>query len=238
MTLIKVAFAVLLALFNFAASRGQDLVKKRKYKDGVTEEFFVLKEDKKIRHGSTIITFNDIFNRQYIVEFGQYDQNKKSGKWLSFYFGDPSNPLKSIGDYSNDLKQGEWRYYYPGNASNNSMRTLLGGEKRTIVVEPKKNTKVFQIAYDTTGQQIISRGKYIDDEKVGIWNYYSRSGYLLHSYNHDSKELVRNNLADPDNDFLVYLGGPERFFNYYHTQQQDEGESYNFEDFRSHLSGR
>jgi hypothetical protein len=221
MTKIKITLAALVTLLNLTIVHGQELVKKKRYNNGVTEEFYVLKQDKNVKQGSALTTFKDILDKKYIVEFGQYVQNKKSGKWLSFYFVDPNNSLKSAGDYANDLKQGNWRYYYPGNASSKNIQTIFGAEKRTNIIETKKDTKVFQIVYDTVGQQVISTGKYKDDKMVSIWHYYSRSGYLLHSYDHDSKEFSRNNLSDPDNDFLVYLGGPERFYNHYYMGQQE-----------------
>jgi hypothetical protein len=180
-----------------------------------------LKDSKNIKQGPALTTYKDILDKKYIVESGQYDQNKKSGKWLSFYFIDPSNSLKSIGSYTNDQKEGPWKYYYPFTSSTKSVQTLFGAEKRTNIIETKKNVQEFKIEYDTSGQQVSSNGKYQGGKKFGIWNYYSRSGYLLHIYDHDSNNLLRSNLRDPNNDFLVYLGGPERFYNYYYIGQQE-----------------
>ncbi|MBX2970682.1 MAG: hypothetical protein KF803_15025 [Cyclobacteriaceae bacterium] len=198
-----------------------ELIKKKSLKNGITEEFYVLKEDKKIKHGSALTTYKDILENKYIIEYGQYEQDKKSGKWLSFYFIDPSNSLKSQGNYVNGLKEGDWKCCYPGNSSNKNIQTLFGSEKRTQITETKRDSKSFQIRYDTTGQQLSSTGKYKEDKKIGVWKYYSRSGYLLHSYDHDSKEFLQNSLRDPENDFLVFLGGPERFYNYYYIGQQE-----------------
>lgn len=220
MTKRKIALASVAILFSLFALNAQDLVKKKKFKDGVTEEFFVLKEAKDTKHGSALTTYKDVLDKKYIVEFGQYDQNKKSGEWLSFYFIDPANSLKSKGSYANNLKQGNWTYYYPGSSSR-STQSLFGAEKRTNIIEVKKDMKAFHIEYDTVGQQIICKGKYQSGKKIGIWDYHSRSGYLLHSYDHDLNEFSENNLRDPNNDFLVYLGGYERFYSSYYMNQQE-----------------
>jgi hypothetical protein len=219
----KIISVSLMTLLSLNTVYSQELVKKKKHKDGVVEEFYVLKENKNIKQGPVLTTYKDILDNKYIVEFGQYEQNMKSGRWLSFYFVDPTNSLKSLGSYTNNLKQGDWRYYYPGNSSNKNIQTLFGAEKRTQIIETKKDSKIFQIEYDTLGQQVMSAGKFKDDIKIGVWNYYSRSGYLLHSYNHDSDEFSQNNLRDPSNDFMVYLGGPERFYSYYYIGQQEIG---------------
>ena len=201
--------------------QGQELVKKKKYKDGVTEEFYVIKEDKTVRHGPSLTRFKDIFDNICIIEFGQYTWNKKTGKWLTFYFADRSNSLKSTGNYDNDLKSGEWKYYYAQNSSDKSIQNLFMPDRKADIVKTKNSSQAFQIEYDTVDIKPSSTGKYENDNKIGIWNYYSRSGYLVHSYNHDSKEFVTNNLKGAGNDFLVYLGGPERFFNFFHTRQQE-----------------
>lgn len=221
MTNSIIAMMTLLTLLSSMTIHGQELVKKRINKDGLTEEFFVLKNDKNIRQGPAMITYKDILDKKYIAEFGQYDINKKSGKWLTFYFIDPSNSLKSIGSYIDDMKEGYWRYYYPRSSSGILLKQLSGAEKNTNITETKKSAQTFQIEFDTIGQQLICTGEYREDKKIGIWDYYSRTGYLLQRYNHDSGEFLQNNLREPNNDFIVYLGGPERFHNYYFTGQQE-----------------
>lgn len=215
MTKIETTLVLFITLFGFTAASGQELVKKKKSNAGITEEFFVLKEDKDIKHGPSLTTVEDILEKKYIVEYGHYDRNQKSGVWLSFYYGDPSNSLKAIGPYANDQKQGDWKYYYTGTTSKN-VQTIFGSEKRTNILPTKKDSKGFQIEYDTTEQQVLCAGRYEGDKKVGVWTYFSRSGYLLHRYDHDAHEFLANNLREPDNDFLVYLGGSERFYNYYY----------------------
>lgn len=221
MTKRAITLATLLTLFSIHTIYGQEVVKKQKYRDGVTEEFFVLKKNKNIKQGSALTTHKDILGKKYIIELGQYDQNEKSGKWLFFYFMDPNNSLKAMGSYAHDLKDGNWRYYYPTNSSDKSLNVFFGSEKRTNVIETKRDTQAFQIELDTSGQQVICTGNYKEDKKTGIWSYYSRSGYLLQRFDHDSNEFRENLLSDHENSFLVYLGGPERFFNFYYMAQQE-----------------
>jgi antitoxin component YwqK of YwqJK toxin-antitoxin module len=217
----KITLITFLTLLILTTVQAQELYKKKKYKDGVTEEFYVIKEDKTIRHGPSLTRFKDILDNICIIEFGYYTLNKKSGKWLTFYFADGSNSLKSIGNYDNDLKSGDWKYYYAQTSSGKSIQNLFMPERKADIVKTKNSSQAFQIEYDTVDLRPISAGKYENDNKIGIWNYYSRSGYLIHSYNHDSKELTTNNLRDGGNDFLIYLGGPERFVSLFHIGQQE-----------------
>lgn len=210
-------FLIALAILYSLAVPSQELKWKRKYKDGVTEEFYVLKGDKKIKQGPSLRTYKDMLDNKYVIDFGQYDQNMKSGRWLTFYYiVDPLNSLKTDGSYINNVKHGKWNYYYPATSSNRSIQRYLGAEIRTKVVNTKKKDLNFKIEYDTSEQQLLCAGQYEKGIKIGVWNYYSSTGYLLHSYDHDANTFVQNKFIDPDNDFLVFLGGPERFYNFYY----------------------
>ena len=212
-----------LALFLFQISivQGQELTKKKKWKDGNTEEFFVLKENKVIRQGQSLTVYKDILDNKYIIEFGQYDKNLKTGKWQFFYYVYPSNSLKAVGIYKDDKKNGLWKDYFPARSSGSKLMTLFGSEKRTNIIEPKKGVKQFQIQVDSSGQQLMSSGQYLNDKQVGIWEYFSYSGHLIHRFNHSTNELLQNNLREVDNDFVIFLGGPERFQNLYYNGQEE-----------------
>ncbi|UII32147.1 hypothetical protein LVD17_28080 [Fulvivirga ulvae] len=207
---------LLLLCFVAEISYAQELTKKKKNKGGITQEYYVLKADKNMKYGESLTTFKDILNNQFLIEYGYYKYGIKDGVWLTFYYSNPSNFLKSAGEYRNGKREGNWRYYYPGLSNGKSLQTLLGAEKRTSAISGKDG---FIVAFDSTGQQIVCSGKYSEDKKVGVWSYYSRSGYLIHQFDHSSKEFVLNRLREEDNDFLAFLGGPERFYNSYHTLQ-------------------
>ncbi len=206
-------------IFCLSASFAQELTKKRKVRGKTIEEFFVLKENKDIRQGEALTTTTDFFNNVYINEYGQYDNNLKSGRWVDFYFN-PTNFLKSMGDYSAGKKNGTWRYYYPA-ATKPSLQAMTGRDKRTSIIPAPKDYKGFQIQYDTTGQQIMCTGIHENDNKAGVWRYYSRSGYLFQEYNHDSKVLITNRLVDPKNDLMTFLGGPERFHTLFYMLKEE-----------------
>ena len=199
----------------------QELIKKKKVKDGITNEFYVLKDNKEIKQGPFLSTYLDVFDKKYIADFGQYEQDAKTGTWLSFYYKNPSNFLKSSGEFKDNKKVGDWQYYFPGLISKANILSLFGSEKRTNIVSPKKGDIGFKIELDTSGLSLMCEGQYTDDVKSGVWEYYSKSGFLLHQYNHSSHEMMQNYLRDPQNNFLTFLGGPERFYNFYFTAQQE-----------------
>ncbi|WP_343857413.1 hypothetical protein [Fulvivirga kasyanovii] len=207
---------LLLICFVAEISYAQELAKKKKNKGGIKYEYYVLKADKNMKHGESLTTYEDILNNKFIIEYGHYKYGIKDGDWLSFYYSHPSNFLKSAGEYINGKREGEWRYYYPGVSNGKSLQTLLGADKVTSVISNKHG---FVVEFDSTGQQILCSGEYNEDKKVGEWSYYSRSGYLIHQFDHSSKEFVLNRLREEGNDFLVFLGGPERFYNCYNTLQ-------------------
>jgi hypothetical protein len=204
-----------------SSGAGQELTKKKKHKDNLTEEYFVLNADKAIRQGQSLTTNQDIFGKKYIVEFGQYEKNMKTGKWFYFYYLDPSNFLRSSGNYLAGKREGFWRYFYPANNPKPSLTTYLGSEKRTKVTESAKGDKEFHVEIDSSEQHTQSSGEYTDDKKTGVWEYFSRSGYILHRFNHSTNTLLENNLRQPDIDFITYLGGPERFQNEYFLGSQE-----------------
>jgi hypothetical protein len=214
---IKLTIAII--CFNAYTLQAQEISKKKTFKDGISEKYFVLKDNKTVKQGQYLITYNDYFFKNYIIEFGQYDKNMRAGKWFSFYYKDPSNFVKSVGNYKDGKKEGSWAYYYMGNAS--TVPTIFGSEKRTKIIEPKKGEKEFKVEIDSSGQQLLSIGQYTNDIKSGFWEYFSNSGYLIHKFDHSSNKFVENNLREHGNDFVTFLGGPERFQNFYYTGQQE-----------------
>lgn len=221
MSNLKISFLVAVVLVNFLIVNGQELKKKTSKRNELLEEFYVLKENKDVKFGPSMTTYSDPIGNKYLVTYGQYCNNKKTGSWMSFYYKNPSNFLKSKGNFSDDKKDGHWKYYYPGENSKNKIPVLFGSEKRTLVLKNKRDENKFNILIDSSGQQIICEGVYQNDRKVGIWKYYSFSGFLFHVYNHTTQEFIQNNLRIQNNDFLVFLGGPERFSNYYYTIQAE-----------------
>ena len=61
-----------------------------------------------------------------------------------------------------------------------------------------------------TNGTLSSTGSYRDGEKIGIWKYYAYNGNLEQVYNHSTKELISNTIAEPvdSNKFYrVFLEG-------------------------------
>jgi antitoxin component YwqK of YwqJK toxin-antitoxin module len=220
---VKSRFIILLLLaisyLNTIPLQAQHLVWKSSYKNGISEKYLVLKKDKSIKHGQYLLVYNDYWFKKYIMEVGQYENNQKAGTWIYFYFKDPSNFIKSVGDYKNGKKEGVWTYYHKDNHT--TMDTMLGSSKRTRIHEPKGGTLEYKIEVDTAGHQLESTGVYLNDQKIGVWEYFSASGALVNSYDHTAGKLLVNNLEHLENSSMTYLGGISRFLNYFYTAQQE-----------------
>jgi TonB family protein len=61
-----------------------------------------------------------------------------------------------------------------------------------------------------TNGTLSSTGSYRDGEKIGIWKYYAYNGNLEQVYNHSTKELISNTIAetvDSNKFYRVFLEG-------------------------------
>ena len=103
-----------LALFLIAITLpafGQETKQVKKEVDGDLEIYFVLKSDKKIKHGpyeKYLQYSNPMAKGNLLIERGQYDNNLMTGTWI-YCWGE--NELTSKGNYDKGLKSGNWEYY-------------------------------------------------------------------------------------------------------------------------------
>ena len=96
------ALAMMIAL----VAMGQDTKKVVRYSaDSVyTEEYYVLKSDETIKHGSYLkIGWSNL-----PVESGEYKNNLKEGVWTTYFSG--SEEIHSLGEFSKGKKSGYWIY--------------------------------------------------------------------------------------------------------------------------------
>jgi len=92
-------------------------------------------------------------------------QGKKQGQWLKM---DPENKFKLYsGTFKDDLPQGTFLFYYP---NSDTVKTQMKYGK-----DPKVG---YAIMYHMTGK-IMGKGKYVNEQKDSIWNFYDDMGTLL-----------------------------------------------------------
>ncbi len=179
---------ICISLENFA----QETISILKDKDSYYEEYYVLKSDKKTKHGSYIKLDRPIYGGLFIESFGSYSQGKKSGYWEAYY---PNrNNIKSKGNYNKDgLKEGRWTYFYPET------------KPLDLFSSDSENGASFQVmwANPTTAQS----GNYSNGEKRGVWDYFDEAGFLRQQFDHDSDSLVYSHNADLENIEAGYIGG-------------------------------
>jgi uncharacterized protein len=170
---------LIISIVSISVINGQELIKETKTNGSIKEVYFVLKDNKSILQGEYIATFSYLMDDKYILEYGNYYENKKVGKWVNFYYMEPNNSLKSMGYYKDGKKDGYWSYYYCKNNSGTTSLNFFGTGKITNLILPDEKGKNIQIEIDTSGLHIMANGQYLEDLKTGIWEYYSQSGTIV-----------------------------------------------------------
>lgn len=202
--IICIYFLAFICCFSYS----QDIKKviQRKSNSPIIEEYFVLKSDKSIKNGNYMKYSERFTIEKYFQEFGSFDHNKKSGVWFYFNSFHPQNPLSIVGEYNDDQRTGQWAYFYLPEIKDTSVLNLLGFNKKTDIISTKKD---LQITIDTTGLKLAAIGNFDQNEKVGEWNYYSREGKLIKTYDFSTKKLIFSYTTDSIN--LYLLGGFSHF---------------------------
>ena len=123
----------------------------------ISEEYFVLKSDKSIKHGNYVKYLIRLAVEKYFQEFGSYDHNTKSGVWFYFNPIHPRNPISIMGEFNGGQRTGQWVYFYPTEIKDTSVFYLLGYKKSTNIISSKKE---LQITIDTTGLKLAAIGNF------------------------------------------------------------------------------
>ncbi len=173
------------------------------------EEYFVLKEDKSVKQGKYVKYLERLAVEKYILEYGSYNQNKKTGVWFYFNISHPLNPMNIVGEYSNGEKNGQWFYFHTPAIKDTSVLSLLGFKKLTGIIEPIKKNQEFQITIDTTGIKLAAIGYFENNKKVGKWSYYSENGQLIKEYDFSANKVTLT--SGNDSTSLYLLGGFTHF---------------------------
>ena len=185
----------------------QDVKRKRVTSGNLTEIYFVLKEDKKIKHGQYIKYFKDALLRESIIEVGFYENGDKVGKWYSCY---PNGQLWHETNYVNGSIHGLSIEYHLTQTISNANNLLV--TTNSIYLNDDKNLEI-----DKSNLVVSSKGVYNSGRKSGAWEYYSLEGSLIHKFDHSEGQLIKSTTSDKN---CPFLGGESRFRNFYHRQRQ------------------
>lgn len=99
-----------------------------------------------------------------VLLFAQADSNKvdaagkKQGLWKKY---DNEGKLKYQGQFKDDKPEGKFIYYYPD------------GKVKTISVYSKNGSVARVKTYDEFYTKLMAEGKYVNEKKDSIWNYYT-----------------------------------------------------------------
>ncbi len=196
----------LLSIVITTNSYCQETKVKRVQKGDYIEEYYVLKENKSIKHGEYVKFQKYILDRRIPIAFGFFENDRKVGEWYFFHYG---GALESFGNYFADEKRGVWKEYYKPLYKDISLSSLVNGqsdltidEKGSVIVSKKDSL-------------IAAMGIYNSGDKMGTWNYYDGRGTLIHVFDHSSDKMIFSSASDSTNRCCPYLGGTDRFYSYY-----------------------
>ncbi|KAA1247830.1 toxin-antitoxin system YwqK family antitoxin [Aquimarina sp. RZ0] len=99
----------------------------------------------------------------FAQEYNAFDKNgKRHGKWQKKY--ENTDQLRYEGTFEHGKEIGEFKFYKP-----------KGGTKPTAIKLFSKNTDTADVKYFTNNGKVISEGKMIGKERVGVWKYYHKN---------------------------------------------------------------
>lgn len=142
------------------------------------EEYYVLKSDKNIKHGSYINYSIGLLWKIFINETGNYYYNKKDSIW-TFYQN--NQMIKKITYYRGKL-HGQYSSYYPDSLNwdmdlgFNNNRGRKNDSLQLNLTEPKVQSQIV--------------GNFFDNMKNGIWSYFYPNGDLIFKYNYNDSVIV------------------------------------------------
>ncbi|MBT8220666.1 MAG: hypothetical protein KJP00_12625 [Bacteroidia bacterium] len=195
--LIPIILALLLGCSHTLI--GQDLKRKKKSSDGYFEDYYVLKSDKKIKQGQYVRFDEDDLGNRSVSQMGFYERDQPADLWS--YFHANGSSLKEEGSYREGKRNGLWKTFF----KSDRLRSADSNELNQAIHVDETGT--IQILRNNL--PIASEGVYLNGEKVGAWNYYSKKGQLIDKYDHSNNKLVSDNRNDQNTPILPYLGGED-----------------------------
>ncbi len=150
---------------------------------GFTEEYYVLKNNKNVKHG-TYVKYRLPFSQIVIIESGSYSNGEKNGLWQEFYneFSRKTwNAIKEQGQYVNGKRNGTWTYYHLDTTANE------------VKSERTSQLKSINVTVDQRGSLLRMAGNFLNDQRVGEWTSWNRNGEVIQKYNFSNRKLLAEN---------------------------------------------
>lgn len=150
---------------------------------GFTEEYDVLKSDKKVKHG-TYVKYRQPFGQYVIIESGAYQNGEKHGQWETFYNETSRktwNKLKEKGNFVNGKKNGLWTYYYLDTAANTTNVEKSGANGKS---------KSVNVSIDQKNEKLRQAGMFLNDKRVAEWVSFDHEGEVFQRYNFSKSKLI------------------------------------------------
>lgn len=197
---IQLTFFFTFILLNVYAQETKLVTKKN---GDITTKFYVLKNDKSIKHGSYTKYIESVTQTGFL-EIGNYNQGLRDGEWIYFYLPylfNSANNIKQKINYFNGKKNGLYMEYYRDSLSVQLDVTKSRDEKATIIEQ--KNL------------QLRIAGMYINDNRFGRWKSFDPDGNLIQDYDF-SKKILYFDKTIKDSSYYnlsrnaIFLGGESK----------------------------
>jgi antitoxin component YwqK of YwqJK toxin-antitoxin module len=176
-------FTILILIVTHLDIFGQETKFVLKEGQGFTEEYSVLKTDKKVRHG-TYVKYRQPFGQYVIIESGNYLNGEKHGQWETFYNEIPRktwNNIKEKGNYVNGKKNGLWTFYYLDTTANATNVVKSGTTKQS---------KSVSVSIDQKNEKLRQAGMFLNDKRVAEWVSFDHEGDIFQRYNFSKSILI------------------------------------------------
>ena len=179
----KLIYILLFILFSgtlVGQVKTKFILKKR---NSVTEEYYVLKTDKKIKHGTYVKYIGVPGINFLLIENGNYIKGQKEGLWTTYIDRVPKNRIESTGNYKNGQKHGHWKYYY------DSMESINDPENYTLKMSNDK-IKSIEVKVHNKELRTLKEGCFNSGKKYGLWNFYDFEGNIIYTYDYTTNKTI------------------------------------------------
>ena len=190
---MKIIFLFYSLLLIFAGY-SQETKFKQKTRSGYYEEYYVLKNDEKVKHG-TYVKYKSVFSGVQILEHGKYANGQKEGDWEYFFdapFNRSQNSIREKGSYVNGRKNGVWTSYYLDTIPDITNHENFGKKKRIDSI---------RVNIEPIALKLKHAGMYLNDKRVGEWISLDYRGDVFQRYNFSKRQLIFDRSIQ---DTLVY----------------------------------
>lgn len=179
------------------------------------EEYTVLVEDKKIKHGSYFKLTKSPLEEYALDELGTFNRGHKDGFWQYFYR--VSNHLKEQGFYKLGERDSLWVSFYP--------------QERFKKLAQAKTDEGVNLQISGANPKPLKAGIYREGKPTGDWFYFNTYGDTIRKYNYDKKIITHLNGTDSENYNAGFIDGDQLINGYLYEQ-------FNFHQLMKELSNK